>query len=184
MVGILDHLTDDKKGIRENFIDKYLEFYVAGYTKECLGIMVQQNHARLYSDACKVKIPNEKGEFIFPFGYLTTALSEVRLTPDNNNKYDPNAMIVEVEHPYNIEKYMAGTSMGKINLVLGYVPKFISRVIKNNLDSLGTGWIKKVRTVHNGKSCSTKVAISWANDLSCEDMDYFERLYNVIEELE
>ena len=50
--GILGHLANPEKGIRENLEDKYFEFYVAGITQNHDGQSLQHYHVQ--------KVPRQK----------------------------------------------------------------------------------------------------------------------------
>jgi len=179
--GIIKHLVDSKKGIRENFEDQYFEFYVAGYTKTCQGQPVQQHHARLFADAQMiVDKPEELDKYLFPFGFKKP-ITRVRLELEQTNQYDPNAVVVIAEHPFHIENFMQGNDNRVTDMILGYVPKHISRVVSHNLIRLDKGWVKKVRAIHGKKHCSTKVAIPWQVDALEEDLLFLDRLASVVE---
>lgn len=182
-MGILQHLIDEKKGIRENVEEQYFEFYVAGYTKKWGQIPLQPNHALLFSDAWAVhKRPGVQmeAEYTFPFGYQEP-VSNVELRPEPTNKYDKNALLVVVHHPSNIEEYLEGTNLNTHELVLGYVPASISRIVRYSLDKIKPGWVKRVRQVHNKKHYSTKVAIPWVPGPNEEDLLMLEGLASLIE---
>ena len=121
-----------KKGITINYEDSYIEFYVAGFTKKCKGIHVQRHHARLFNNAVMLsdtKDVNNKTvnivEIEWPFGNRSTDMAQVFLTREPDNKFDPNAIIVSVSYPIDINKYLIPTSepLSTFNFLLGYVPK-------------------------------------------------------------
>lgn len=185
MAGILRDLCSevDKRGIRENLEEQYFEFYVAGYTKTCKNVSVQPNHVLLFNDAFELQKRSHsklEQEYLFPFGQRNP-MTTVELVPQPDNAYDSNALIVVASHPMNILEYEDGTNTKKSQLILGYVPAKISRIVSHNLHKLKSGWIKKVRTVHNQKTCSTKIAIPWQPAPREEDLLMMDQLADLVE---
>jgi hypothetical protein len=172
MAGLLEHLINPDVGIKENKQEKYFEFYVAGYTKVHNNIHVQANHVLLFTNALMIASPDTKNDntLLSPFASCPNLFS-VRLVPDSTNRYDENALLVQVDCPIRFEQHILekGELSTKqhdihVSLTLGYVPKRISKVVKLNLQILGKGWIKKVRRIHNNKHYVTKVAIPWESE--------------------
>lgn len=183
MGGILRDLQEEKKGIRENLEEQYFEFYIAGYTKVCQGVKVQPNHLLLYSDAYelikKPGVPMED-QYIFPFGDKNH-MTSVELVAEPDNPYDKHALVVIATHPHNVVEFDSGENTVTQQLILGYVPARISRLVSHNLHKLRKGWIKKVRRIHNGKNCSTKVAIPWQPEPRKEDLQMMDRLADLVD---
>ena len=183
-MSFLSHLQDEKKGIRENLDEGYFEFYVAGYTKQCQGVYVQANHSLLLMEATRLapcpalwmdKPPDEPNNYLWPFGYKSLEIIQIQLLPEKDNRYDPHAIVVKAFSPC--------AALPPV-LTLGYVPKKISRAISTNLDKIKPGWVKKVRLIHNGKHCSTKVAIPWVIGIEHLEKPLLDRVASVIKDLD
>jgi len=184
-MGVLRHLTDERKGIRENLEEQYFEFYVAGYTKTYKNLPVQANHALLYGMAVKwcTDKSSQIDDVSFPFG-RSSSLIDISLEPEPDNQYDPNALIVRASAPLNLQEYLLGIDKRRVDLILGYVPKAISRIVSHNLGRTENGWIKRVRKVARGKFCSTKIAIPWRPDPTEADRQFFNRILEIVAEIE
>jgi hypothetical protein len=180
--GVLgSQLIDPSKGIREDTERKFFEFYVAGYTKTCKGALTQPSHATLWSDAFFI-LGYDPSIIHFPFEG-TSLKSNVVLIPEPDNQYDPNATIVAVDHPLDIASFIQDpTSTSVTRLLLGYVPKAISSIVSQNLYILRPGRIKRTRKIHDGKACSTKVAIPWRSEIKCNRS--ISRLLRIVAEQE
>jgi len=182
-MSILGDSTNLSKSIKENVEAQYLEFYVAGYTKKCKGIDVQNNHSLLYSDSMVV-CGKSSDTFEWPFGYCNHDIARVELMPEPENRFDPYATIIAVEYPLNMRKFIDGKS-DEISLIyLGYVPAEISKIISNNIHRLGLGWIRKTRrvgTFHSSRMrCNTKIAIPWKVTAGEDDETLLTRIDNII----
>lgn len=186
MSNVIGHLTNKSKGIIENTMMQYIEFYVAGYTKKCKDVSVQSNHARLFSEARQLCNQEDATELVWPFGERDSSLAKVDLMPESTNSYDPNAMIVIVEYPRDIKRYLQDEEGSKSLLLLGYVPMVISNAIAKKHASFEPGWIKKVKLLGNKTKtlCSTKVAIPWKTLRTDVDIDNIERMRILADELE
>lgn len=188
MPGILGKHINPDKGIKEDIHEGYLEFYVAGYTKQCKGVNVQANHSMLYSDAaylCRnVDLDDLRidRQLTWPFGYKSHEIARIDLIPEPDNKYDSNAIIVAAECPFNIAEFERGNHIARTLLYLGYVPASINRIIKDKMHRLQPGWVKKTRLLlrkpHN--HCTTKVAIPWSPDVGAEDEAWLARIDSIV----
>lgn len=183
MYTLLGDRTSEVKGIREFPDATSFEFYIAGYTKKCQGFNVQSNHAKIMSYALQVNKLDSKTtkEILWPFGEASNLVT-VQLKHESNNPFDEHAMIIEATVPLNIKEALLNPKgCDTTSFVLGYVPKSISKIIHENINSIRVGKVKKVKLVNRDKFCSTKVSFQYRLPKKTNKTYFTKRFSSILE---
>lgn len=167
----LGDLEDSGKGIIDWPEEGYFEFYVAGYTQSLSGQPLQDEHKKIWEKACRLGKENRD----WPFNKGLEAETNAWIKPDLYNKYDQHAMLVG--WAYN-QIDLPGTGYTGI---LGYVPKRISRFVKQNYDKIHDLQIKKVRPAFKEGYYNTKIACFYKQEAP---PDFGDVLINRLADLE
>jgi len=124
-----------KRGSIQDHPEKeMLELYPAGYTKASSTGNRQHTYRQLFEIAIILKTEDKD----FPFGHES---HQITLEHEPNNDHDPNAIriIIRVEDEDSPLLKLDGCN-------LGFVPKQISKQVRENLDSFNSGRILRVRS--------------------------------------
>lgn len=179
METFLGKIPEVRPGIREDVDTRTISFYIAGYTKTCAGVLVQENHKELF--VCQAN---------YPTGVWTPPVTNIILEPDLDNKFDSNAVLVKAK----IDPHAGGTALLH-NLcqtkVLGYVPRVISSEVKKRISCLSGGRVVKTKQIpkhtKNGDTFTYATRIEFSYDtnqsLRTEDDDRFMLILDDLEDL-
>ena len=149
--GFLEQLVNHSLNIDECPEENYFEFYVSGYTQAGR----QFYHQHIYKLAATFNQSKSNVFDLIPDKILWPFTRDrhniiINLVPEPDNKFDQYAIKVTTKL-YGIE--------ANKDIVLGYVPKVISRIVFQNIDRINYGLIKETKVFYHTKAHRTKVAM-------------------------
>jgi hypothetical protein len=131
--------------ILDDTVRNELVLYPAGITK-CDGTIPRQN---IYESLYRWSEDSTKSPLTYPESF------KIYLVPEPTNKYDKNAIRIQLVHP---SKEMGVT----ITTNLGYIPAKLSAVVVQHLDMFTEpGRIVKVRNNYYDKFFAAKIALPY-----------------------
>ena len=137
--------------IQDHPEEGWLEFYPAGYSHVSRrdGVARQIRHKNLYQHAVHYRTENR----LYPFKLIE---HDIELVPDKTNPVDKNAMWVILKSKFSEWRDLNNTD-------LGFVPREISQVIRNNIQKITGGTIYKIKSDFYKKFYTCKIVLFYRN---------------------